>query len=256
MKLGLDQHVALITGGGSGIGAEAARLMASEGARVSLAGVPAAGVRRVAEAINRHGGQALALPTDVAAPGAVRDAVRRTCDAFGRLDVAVANAGVQLHREDRDLHTMNDDAWDRTQSVNYRGVYLTCKAALAAMVEQGVGGSILITASISSLSGAPENPAYVASKHGVLGLMRHIAVHYARFGIRCNAICPGALETTPNHDEHPDPDGRAGRRLHRIPLGRLGTDADIAPWVAWLASPLAGYATGGTFVVDGGFHAG
>ena len=144
---------------------------------------------------------------------AVRAAVAGTLDRFGRLDVAVANAGVILHREDRDLHIMADDAWDRTQAVNYRGVYLTCKAALAAMVEQGEGGSIIITASISSLSGAPENPAYVASKHGVLGLMRAVDSY--------------------------DPDSGAFGQWAFKPIQRE-----------------AGYATGGTFVIDGGFHVG
>jgi meso-butanediol dehydrogenase/(S,S)-butanediol dehydrogenase/diacetyl reductase len=250
----LDGLVVLITGGGSGIGAEAARWMARQGARVALAGIPADGVAQVAEQIQQAGGEAIDLPTDVSDAVAVQHAVDATVDRFGQLDAVVASAGVQLHRRDHTLHQMDDAAWDQTHDVNYRGVYLTCKAALARMVEQDTGGSIVIISSVTATSGASANVAYASGKHGLIGLARHIAVHYGPRGIRCNALCPGALDQTPDFDQLPDPDAREASRLDRIPLGRLGTPADIAPWIALLVSPAGAYANGATLVIDGGMH--
>mgnify|MGYP006288553029 FL=1 len=255
MHNSIENQVALITGAGSGIGAETARMMGRDGMRVCLAGIPAQGVNEVAAQIAEAGGQSLAVSTDVAEAASVKAAVSRTVEEFGQLDVAVANAGVQLHQDDRCLHTMSDEAWDRTNNVNYRGVYLTCKMALAQMVEQETGGCIIIVASIAALSGVAENPAYTASKHGLIGLGRHIAVHYAKHNIRCNVICPGALEHTPNHEDHPDPEGRRNARIDRIPMQRLGTPAEIASWILFLSSPAASYANGAIIPVDGGFSA-
>ncbi len=129
---------------------------------------------------------------------------------------------------------------------------MTCKYGLAQFITQGKGGAIVIVASITALSGMSVNPAYMSGKHGLLGLNRYIAVHYAKHGIRCNAVCPGALEQTPNHDIHPDPEGREARLTASIPLGRLGRPEDTAPFITFLATPEAGYANGAYFVVDGG----
>lgn len=248
----LAGKVAFITGAGSGIGAETARQMAADGAKVSLVGIPEDGIRSVAEEINGAGHESLALPTDVSDADAVKAAVGQTVDRFGRIDIVVASAAVQLHNDDRTLHKMDDAIWDKTHDINYRGVYLTCKHAIAQMVDQGDGGSIIIVSSVTAFSGSSANLSYASGKHGLIGLTRHIGVHYAEHGIRCNAVCPGALEKTPNHDVHPDPDGRAARLQENIPLGRPGTPADIAPWIAFLATPEAGYATGATFTIDGG----
>lgn len=256
MKVELNGSVVLITGAGSGIGGATARLMAQAGARLNLVGIPAQGVADLARELADRGAEAIATPCDVGDPQAVQTAVQRSVEAFGKLDVVVASAGIQLHTADRDLHAMDDEAWQRTHRVNYDGVYHTCKASLKQMVQQGQGGSIIVVASIAGLCGASANVAYTAGKHGLIGLSRYIAVHYAKHGIRCNAICPGALQTLPNHGEHPDPVARAAQRLSRIPLGRLGRSEEIAPWIVLLASPMGGYATGGVFAVDGGFTAG
>jgi glucose 1-dehydrogenase len=248
----LEGKVALITGAGSGIGAATARLLAADGASVALAGIPADALQRVAEGIGSSGGSAVALPTDVSDSAQVQAAVRETVSRLGRLDIVVASAGVQMHREDRDLHTLDEAVWDRTHAVNYRGVMLTCKHALAQMVEQGDGGSIVIVSSITALTGTSANVSYMSGKTGLLGLNRYIAVHYAKHGIRCNAVLPGALERTPDHERHPDAAGREKALKQKIPLGRLGTPEDIAPMVAFLCSPDASYATGGEFVIDGG----
>ncbi len=248
----LDGKTALITGGGSGIGAATARAMAERGAAVALAGIPAAGIEAVAAEISAQGRQALAVTTDVTREGDIQVAIDRTVGAFGRLDVVVANAGVQRHQTDVNLFEMDETEWERTQDVNLRGVFRTCKHGLARMIDQGNGGSIVIVSSITALNGRTPNVSYMTAKSGLLGLNRHIAVHYAKHGIRCNAVCPGALEQTPDWDDHPDPEGRAAAMVEATPLGRLGTPEDIAPWIAFLASDAAGFATGGTFVVDGG----
>jgi NAD(P)-dependent dehydrogenase (short-subunit alcohol dehydrogenase family) len=157
-----------------------------------------------------------------------------------------------MHNEDRELHQLSEDAWDATHDVNYRGVMLTCKYALARMAEQESGGSIVIISSITARTGTAANVSYLTGKTGLLGLNRYIAVHYAKHGVRCNAVLPGALELTPNHEQHPDSVGRQQVLEAKIPAGRLGTPEDIAPTVAFLCSEQASYATGGEFVVDGG----
>ena len=250
--MNFDGKTVLITGGGSGIGAETARYMAARGAAVVLAGVPSAGIQSVAAEFAGTGGKALALETDVTRESDIETAFAKTVDAFGGLDGVVANAGVQRHKTDVDLFEMTEEEWERTQNVNLRGVFRTCKHGLAQMIEQGTGGAIVIVSSITALNGRTPNVAYMTAKSGVLGMSRHIAVHYAKHGIRCNAVCPGALETTPDWDEHPDPAGREQAMVDVTPLGRLGTPEDIAPWIAFLLSDEAGFATGGTFVVDGG----
>ncbi len=247
-----SHKVAIITGAGSGIGAATARLMAAEGAKVVLTGVPAAGVRSVADELTQAGHSALAIPTDVADSGQISSAVAQTVAHFGRLDFVVASAGIQLHQQDLNLHELPDEVWDRTHDVNYRGVYLTCKHTLAQFVQQGDGGAIVIVASVTAMNGRSVNPAYLSGKHGLIGLNRYIAVHYAKHGVRCNAVCPGALERTPNHDLHPNPQGREEMLTQRIPLGRLGRPQDIAPMITFLCTPDAAYATGAYFVIDGG----
>jgi NAD(P)-dependent dehydrogenase (short-subunit alcohol dehydrogenase family) len=250
--MALDDKVVLITGAGSGIGAATARLMAGKGAAVTLAGIPEAGVEDVAAEITATGGRGLAVAADVRVESDLKTAIRRTVEKFGKLNVVVANAGVQRHTTDVDLHQMDETEWDLTQDVNLRGVMRTCKLGLAQMIEQGSGGAVVIVSSITALNGRTPNVSYMTAKTGLLGLNRHIAVHYARHGIRCNAVCPGALEQTPDWEEHPDPEGRKKAMQAGIPLGRLARHEDIAPWIAFLASDAASYATGGVHVVDGG----
>ncbi len=242
---------ALITGAGSGIGAATARAMAAAGAGVALFDVNASMAREVAASIADAGGEAMAVGGDVSVGADLADAIAETVARFGGLDIAVANAGIQLHSEDKDLHTLDEAVWDRTHAVNYRGVYLTCKHALAEMVRRE-HGVIAIVSSITALAGTTPNVAYASGKAGVLNLNRHIAVHYASRGIRSFAVCPGALERTPDWHDHPDPRGRLERMTAQIPMRRLGTPEEIACVIAFLAGPGGSYVNGASVVVDGG----
>ena len=232
----LEGKVALITGAGSGIGAATARLMAQAGAAVAITGIPDDGVISVAAEITASGGSAIAIPTDVSDPDQVEAAVSQTVETFGHIDIAVPNAGIQMHSEDRNLHELSEAVWDRTHDVNYKGQFFTCK----------------YTASITALRGTTPNVAYATGKAGIVNLARHIAVHYGAQGIRANSISPGALERTPDFDLHPNPVGRGAEMVAKIPLGRLGTPEDIAPFITFLATGDASFATGANFVIDGG----
>jgi NAD(P)-dependent dehydrogenase (short-subunit alcohol dehydrogenase family) len=251
----LKGKVALVTGAASGLGRASAQRLASEGAVVACVDLNTDAVDPVVKDIEDAGGRALALAADVGSSEALDAAVGRTVKAFGSLDICLANAGIASAASATEL---SHDAWDRVIAINLTGVWRTCRAVLPQMMAAG-GGSLIAQASIGGIIGIPSQAAYAAAKGGVIALVRQMAVDYARFGIRVNAIAPGTVMTplVERHwaalagaDELPD-DAIAAAVAH-YPLGRLGTPGDIAAAVAYLASEDAAWVTGTVLVVDGG----
>jgi NAD(P)-dependent dehydrogenase (short-subunit alcohol dehydrogenase family) len=246
----LEGRTALITGAGSGIGREAARLFAREGARVVVADRDARGGRETADAVSAAGGEASFVETDVASSASVRAAVEHAERHFGGLHVLFNNAGI-FPDDDGDPVATPEEVWDRVMDVNLKGVFLGCKHGIPALLRAG-GGAIINTASFVAVMGAATaQVAYTASKGGVLALTREIAIVYARRGIRANALCPGPVNTPLLQQLLADPAARE-RRLVHVPMGRLAEAREIAGAALFLASDEAAYVNGATFLVDGG----
>jgi NAD(P)-dependent dehydrogenase (short-subunit alcohol dehydrogenase family) len=249
----LAEKVALITGGGSGIGRESAVLFAREGAQVVIADINEKAGEETAAQIRAGNGQAVFVKTDVSKTGDVKQMVNVAEKTFGKLNVLFNNAGIF---DDRDGSVSNTEeaVWDLVINVNLKGVFLGCQYGIPALLRAG-GGSIINTASFVALSGAAVSQiAYTASKGGVLSMTREIAVEFARRNIRANAICPGPVQTPLLAELLADPERRK-RRLVHIPLGRFAEAKEIAAAALFLASDESSYVTGSTFLVDGGITA-
>jgi NAD(P)-dependent dehydrogenase (short-subunit alcohol dehydrogenase family) len=245
-----EGRVVMITGAASGIGEAAARLAHGYGAQLALIDRNADGLQRVAAALP----ESLALPIDITDPDAARHAVARTVDRFGRLDAAFNNAGVE--QRDAAMHPIETyplDNFDRVIGVNLRAQLTMLQAQLPAMQE---GGAIVFTASVMGLFGQPGMAAYVASKHGLAGLVKVAALEAARSGVRINAIAPGAVRT-PMLTERAFPanPGYAEAVAQTHPIGRIAEPEEIAEAALWLLSPKASFVTGTILAVDGGYSA-
>jgi NAD(P)-dependent dehydrogenase (short-subunit alcohol dehydrogenase family) len=245
----LAGKVAIVTGGGSGIGRAIALAYAREGAGVAVVDRD----RAAAEATAAGAGPgARAVVANVSDGEEVRAMVTAAISALGRLDVLVNSAAVQLHGEDGRCHELADEVWERTLRVNLGGPFLCMKHAIPAMIRGG-GGAIINIASPTGIHGrAARYTAYSASKGGVISLTRVAAVGYARDGIRVNAIVPGPTETPLIAGPLQDPSTRA-RIEAATPFGRLGTPEDVTGMAIYLASDESAFATGGLFVIDGGW---
>ncbi len=250
----LDGKVALVTGGGGGIGRATALAMVREGARVAVADFVAAAARDTVAQINAQGGQAITLTGDVTRAEDVGAMVQDTVTAYGRLDCAFNNAGIagfQVNAAGKKTAEWSEESFDRMIAVNLKGVWLCMKEEIPQMLSQG-GGAIVNTASIAGLIGLQTSSAYVAAKHGVIGLTKTAALEYADAKIRVNAVCPGFIQTAMTEDTMKR---RGEAIIAHIPFGRMGQPGEIAEMVVWLLSERASYATGGAYNVDGGWMA-
>ena len=255
MTRNLEGKSALVTGGASGIGRATALAFAREGARVAVADILEEAAQSTVTEIEAMGGQALAIACDVTDDDAVKAMIARAVDAFGSLDCAFNNAGIapyQVNAGGQKTADVAPEAWRRLIDVNLTGVWLCLRHEVAQMRAQGSGGVIINTASILGLVGSATSSAYVAAKHGVVGLTKVAAADHAEDNIRVNAVCPGYIETPMTEETMRR---RGGRILARVPMARMGKAGEIAEAVVWLCSPKASFVTGVSWAVDGGYTA-
>lgn len=249
----LKDKVALITGGGSGIGREASLLFAHEGAAVVVVDVSDDAGQHTVDDIRKQGGRATYVHADVSSSKDSEAMVARAEREFGKLNVLFNNAGI-MHSADDDAISTSEETWDLTMRINALGVFLGCKFGIPALRRAG-GGSIINTASfVARLGAATPQVAYTASKGAVLSMTRELAVIHARENIRVNALCPGPLRT-PLLMAFLDTEAKKNRRLVHIPMGRFGEAAEIAKAALFLASDDASFVTGAELLVDGGITA-
>lgn len=241
--------VAFVTGAANGIGRATALAFAREGAAVVVADVSEQGNQETARMIEELGGRAIAVKCNVTQAEDVKAALDKTIETFGRLDFAFNNAGVE--QEMAATAELDEAEWDRIVNTDLRGVFLCLKHEIPLMLKQG-GGAIVNTSSGAGVKGFKGQAAYVAAKHGVVGLTRAAALDYASQNIRINAVCPGIIDT-PMMDRVSGgtPEGRQ-QVISQEPIGRMGQPEEIANAVVWLCSDASSFAVGHALVVDGG----
>ncbi len=252
----LKDKVVIISGAANGIGKEAVKGFANQGAKVALVDLNMAALEKVAQEFNLRKGSYLLLPADVSKEEQVQQYVQKTKDTFGKIDVFFNNAGVEGA-----INLITDypaEALEAVVNVNIKGVFYGLKYVLRVMAEQK-SGSIINTSSIGGLKGMPTTSAYVASKHAIIGLAKSAALEFAGSGVRVNAICPAMTNTrmmrSIESGTSDDPNAAKDQFTGMIPLGRYGEPNDIVQAVLFLASENASFITGAVLAVDGGFTA-
>ena len=241
--------VAFVTGAGSGIGRATALAFAREGASVTVADVSEQGSQETARLIEEKGGRALAVKCDVTRTEDVKAALEKTIEAYGRLDFAFNNAGVE--QRNAAIAEFEEEEWNRILDVNLRGVFLCMKYEIPLLLKQG-GGAIVNTSSGAGVIGIKGGAAYAASKHGVIGLTKSAALDYAAQNIRVNVVAPGYI-ATPMMDRFTGATAEGwGKVVSEEPIGRAGKPEEIADAIIWLCSDAASFVVGHALVVDGG----
>ncbi|HEX6269127.1 MAG TPA: SDR family oxidoreductase [Anaerolineales bacterium] len=243
--------VALVTGAASGIGQKCAEFFARDGARVAIADFDEQGGKETVRLIEESGGEAISIKTDVVNYKECQAMVRKTVEAFGRLDYACNNAGIGGEQNRTADYTI--EGWQKLVDVNLSGVFYCMKYEIPEMLKVG-GGAIVNMASILGRVGFANSPAYVSSKHGAVGLTQNAALEYSQDGIRVNAVGPGFIRTPMISalEEHKETEERL---ISMHPIGRLGQPEEVAELVIWLCSDKASFVTGAYYPVDGGYLA-
>lgn len=251
MEKNFENKVAVVTGGSFGIGKATALAFAKRGANVVIADWIES--RETIEELAAIGVKTLFVKCDVSKKNDVEALIRQTMERFGAIDFAVNNAGVE--GETADTHECSEANWDKTININLKGVWLCMKGELEVMLRQGKG-AIVNVASVAGLIGFPGLPAYVVSKHGILGLTKTAALENAKKGIRVNAVCPGVIRTA-MIDRVTGKDKTVEKAYEDMePVGRMGEPAEVAESIVWLCSDAASFVTGHAMAVDGGWIAG
>ncbi|MGB4966413.1 MAG: 3-oxoacyl-ACP reductase family protein [Microgenomates group bacterium] len=244
----LQNKVALITGGGTGIGAGIAHMFAREGAQVVVCGRREDPLKKVVDEIDRSGGEAIYCVADISSQEQIREMIETVTMKFGSIDILVNNAGVFIPD---DVTSTSEQEWDRVMDTDAKGVYLMSKAVLPDMIKKGTG-KIVNIASIAGLIGFEKSAAYCAAKGAVVNLTREMALDYAPKGICVNAIAPGVIDTDMTKAFLSNEQAKQGF-LSKTPVGRVGTPEDIAHGAVYLASDESNFVVGQTLVIDGGW---